>query len=82
MTMGFGSALSSLNPMTSAHYYTKTHFIPKAAKKGIIYSQALRYRRIITDDMKLLTDLEKLRNNLIKRGYHLADITSQFDRVM
>ena len=57
-------------------------FHPQSCKKGIIYSQALRYRRIITDDIKLLTNLEKLRNNLIKRGYHLADITSQFDRVM
>ncbi len=29
-----------------------------------------------------MSNLEKLRNNLIKRGYHLANITSQFNRVI
>ena len=56
-------------------------FHPKSCKKGIIYSQALRYRRIITNNEQLEEKLEILRNNLLRRGYNLSEITAQFNKV-
>ena len=47
-----------------------TSFHPDACKRGIIYSQTLRYRRLITDDTKLNTQLQKLKIILISRGYN------------
>ena len=48
-------------------------FHPESCKKGIIYSQALRYRRLITDNEKLNQKLITLRNNLVRRGYNLCE---------
>ena len=56
-------------------------FHPKSCKKGIIYSQALRYRRIITNNEQLEEKFEILRNNLLRRGYNLSEITAQFNKV-
>ena len=43
-------------------------FHPDHCKKGIIYSQALRYRRIITNNEKLQENLFNLQSNLLRRG--------------
>ena len=56
-------------------------FHPKSCKKGVIYSQALRYRRIITNNEKLEEQLETLRDNLIRRGYSLSEIKTQFNKI-
>ena len=56
-------------------------FHPTSCKKGIIYSQALRYRRIITNNEQLEEKLETLRNNLIRRGYNLSEIKTQFNKI-
>ncbi len=56
-------------------------FHPKSCKKGIIYSQALRYRRIITNNEQLEEKLETLRDNLIRRGYNLSEIKTQFNKI-
>lgn len=56
-------------------------FHPTSCKKGIIYSQALRYRRIITNNEQLEKKLETLRNNLIRRGYNLSEMKTQFNKV-
>ena len=56
-------------------------FHPKNCKKGVIYSQALRYRRIINSDEKLEEQLEILRENLIRRGYNLSEIKTQFNKI-
>ena len=58
-------------------------FHATSCKKGIIYSQALRYRRIITnnDQLEEKLKLETLRNNLIRRGYNLSEIKTQFNKV-
>ena len=56
-------------------------FHPESCKKGIIYSQALRYRRLITDNEKLNQKLITLRNNLVRRGYNLSEIKKQFDKI-
>ena len=55
-------------------------FHPKSCKKGVIYSQALRYRRIITSDEKPEEQLEILTDNLIRRGYNLSEIKTQFNK--
>ena len=56
--------------------------IPESCKKGIIYSQALRYRRIITNNLKITEELNKLRDNLLWRGYNLSNIQNQFSKAI
>ena len=51
-------------------------------KQGVIYSQALRYRRITTQDGEFLNKLDRLRTTLLTRGYKDRDIIKQFNRVM
>ena len=55
---------------------------PPNCKAGIIYSQALRYRCIISDDDDLDFHLQQLSTILIKRGYNiiLASLTNYFPR--
>ena len=55
-----------------------TSFHPAHCKRGIIYSQALRYRRLITDNKELEKHLASLRANLVRRGYNLSLIDSEF----
>ena len=54
---------------------------PESCKRSVIYSQALRYRRIITNDSLLGEHLKKLKENLIRRGYKLSDINKQFNKL-
>ena len=54
---------------------------PRSCKHGIIYSQALRYRRLITDDEVFFRHLQRLRTILLSRGYKDSDILPQFNRV-
>ena len=56
-------------------------FHPKSCKKGVIYSQALRYMRIITNNEELEEKLETLRDNLIRRGYNLSEVKTQFNKI-
>ena len=56
-------------------------FHPPHCKKGIIYSQALRYRKLITDDKELEKHLNNLKINLIKRGYDLSLIQNEFAKM-
>ena len=53
---------------------------PTACKKGIIYSQALRYRRIITDDDDLRLQLLRLHKILLVRGYSHSTITTAINK--
>ena len=57
-----------------------TSFHPNTCKQGIIYSQALRYRRIITDDTILLNQLRKLKIILLTRGYNTNTIDNAFKK--
>ena len=52
----------------------QTSHHPNACKKGLIYSQMLRYRRIITDDKEFEQKAQNLRVALIGRGYKDKDI--------
>ena len=46
-----------------------------------MYSQSLRYRRIITNDSDLEDHLYNLKINLLRRGYHIAAIDYEFHKV-
>ena len=59
----------------------KQSFHPETCKQSVIYSQALRYRRIITDNETLRTKLGKLKTYLIRRGYSIQEINQQFQKV-
>ena len=54
---------------------------PPTCKAGIIYSQALQYRRIISNDDDLDVHLQQLSIILIKRGYNIGLITKLFSKV-
>ena len=56
-------------------------FHPISPKKGVIYSQALRHRRIITNDDDFAYHLEYLQAILIKRGYNIGLISEIFAKV-
>ena len=56
-------------------------FHPINCKTGIIYSQALRYRRIISDNNEFEKQLQVLRRTLIKRGYNIGRINEIFNNV-
>ena len=53
---------------------------PHTCKKGLILSQMLRYRRIITDDQEFQQKAQNLRVALIGRGYKDKDILPYIDK--
>ncbi|KAK3747117.1 hypothetical protein QZH41_006059 [Actinostola sp. cb2023] len=60
-------------------HHTSHH--PLSCKLGTIFSQALRYRRLITQDEELHKQLNRLRLILLSRGYPNHTITSSFQKV-
>ena len=60
------------------HY---TSFHPASTKDSIIYSQALRYRMLITRNDDLNIAFEDLRASLIFRGYPNQILTRTFEKV-
>ena len=54
---------------------------PESCKRSVINSQALRYRRIVTNNNLLEEHLNKLKENLIRRGYELSEINKQFNKL-
>ncbi len=59
--------------------YTSCH--PKACKNGIPYSQAKRYRRIISADDKFNACLPVLREYFLERKYPISVIDDAFQKV-
>ena len=57
-------------------------FHPSSSKTGIIYSQAIRYSRIITTDEDLTFHLKQLFNTLVSRGYDPTLIQSIVSKVL
>ena len=53
---------------------------PNTCKQGLIASQMLRYRRIITDDKEFQQKAQNLRIALIGRGYKDKDILPHIDK--
>ena len=56
-------------------------FHPGNCKTGIIYSQALRYRRIISNNEDFEHHLKRLLVTLLKRGYNIGLINEMFAKV-
>ena len=56
-------------------------FHPSNCKRSVIYSQALRFWRIITEDNLLNKQLSTLRENLLGRGYDIRDINNEFQKI-
>ena len=56
------------NCMTLLHFHSHH---PLSCKEGIIYSQALRYNMIISEDYILQEELNNLTRILLARAYHL-----------
>ena len=61
------------------HYHS---FHPESTKSSIIYSQALRYRMLITKDSMLIKALERLRTVLLFRGYPKYLIELNFEKII
>ena len=54
---------------------------PLHTKTSIIYSQAIRYRTIITNNKHLKKELNKLKNTLKQRKYPLIIINNQLNKI-
>ena len=63
---------------TLLHYKS---YHPLHTKKSIIYSQAIRYRMIITNNRILETHLKDLKKTFQKRGYPLNIINTEINKV-
>ena len=59
-------------------HYNSSH--PKHVKKSIPYSQALRFRRITTNDEILVAQLDTLKQVFINRGYYANFIDTEFKK--
>ena len=59
-----------------------TSFHTNSCKRGIISSQSLRYRRLITDNTKLQQQLDKLRIILNSRDYKNNVINEAFNKAL
>jgi len=60
-------------------HYNSEH--PNFMKNSIPYAQALRYRRIISDDSILNNELIKLADTFIRRGYPPTIIEEQINKI-
>ena len=60
----------------------QSSFHPQTCKNAVIYSQALRHRRIITDNDKLQQRLNHLLTVLIHRGYKHDTIINNFNKAL
>lgn len=58
----------------------QTSYHPKSCTRSIIYSQALRYRRLTTTDENLVKNLEHLKLILLARDYNPHLLTHSFPR--
>ena len=63
-----------VKPTDTCSLLHATSFHPDSCKSIVIYSQALRYCRIITDHTKLKKQSDILKENLLRRGYQLSQI--------
>ena len=68
-------------PMNASPLLHAASFYPNSCKTGIIYSQALRYCRIISNDDDFAHHLETLQTILIKHGYNIGLISDIFAKV-
>ena len=55
---------------------------PISTKKGIVYSQALRFSKICYNRTDLHNNCKRLRSTLTKRGCNKTDTTTQINRAI
>ena len=60
-------------------HYSSYH--PNHTKENVIYTQALRYRLLTTDDKVLRNELNELGTTLLRRGYPLPLINRNFKKL-
>jgi hypothetical protein len=68
-------------PTDKKQYLAFNSAHPAHIKTAIPYSQALRFKRIISDDTMLTKELNILKHNFLIRGYPSRLIDSSFDRL-
>ena len=69
-------------PTDANRYLSFNSYHPRHMFKSIIYSQALRYRRIINNDIILKNRLDELKVFFIKSGYPDSLVSSILDDVL
>ena len=67
-------------PTDRKAYVHSRSFHPRATKEAIAYGQALRLRRICTEDADFWEAANKLRTDLVKRGYKEEKISEDINR--
>lgn len=67
-------------PTDRKAYVHSKSFHPRATKEAIAYGQALRLRRICTEEEDFREATKKLTSNLVKRGYNEEKIASDVER--
>jgi hypothetical protein len=67
-------------PTDKQQYLHKQSSHPKNTKHSIIYSQALRYKRIITDPTRLKQRTQELTDAFIHRGYKETEIKAIIEK--
>ena len=71
-----------IKPTDTHQYLHHKSCHPYHTKRGIPYGQALRYRRIISDDLQLGLESEKLVGYLIDRGFPENMVREQVNRAI
>ena len=79
-----GSLTTDINiKATDARVYLNySSYHPRQTFPSIVYSQGLRYRRIINDDIKLFRRLDELKGCFIRSGYPKKMVENIFDDVV
>jgi len=69
-------------PTDRQSYLNNKSYHPNSTKRGIPYSQALRMKRICSEQDELKKNLDHLKLTLLSRGYAKDHIDTQFQKVM
>jgi len=69
-------------PTDRQSYLNNKSYHPNSTKRGIPYSQALRMKRICSEQDELKKNLDHLKLTLLSRGYAKDHIHTQFQKVM
>ena len=63
------------------HYLHIQSEHPKSLKDSLPYSQAIRTKRISSNQVNLNDSLKETKNNFVKQGYHLSLINKHLERI-
>ena len=81
ITDGNKISTSVYHKPTDKHTYLRHEsFHPKHCKKAVVYSQFLRYRRIISDDDEFDKQAATLGGFFLQRGYPIHTINNSLER--